>query len=526
MGEARQVVEAVLQPQDPLPHLPPEPRGEAGAKGGVHRLHHEGHLLVGDASPEDAKPQGVVGGGVHLGGVAGLEDLLHLHGPGLQPGRVAGRVVRPLGGDHHGDARGLHHPGVVGGDGLPLDDGNPFHAQGLPQPGRPLGQEAGLLAVLVKGAEPLLHEGVVPPVGQALLHEEGQAGPGLNGVYAQVVGQAVEAGQPIGVGEAAVGAEEADGLVLQGGDHLLPLLVHDHVGALDDAPGHAGVGVLAAPALVEGGDVLPAHAEGLRWRKPPLAEVAHGQAAEGVLEVGHAHGADGVVKPHDQGVLPEEPGVAADGLQHLGLIPDLRLPRHLHHDGLDPFQAHHRPHAAPGRQAGGAPVYVGEGDAGKKPKPLPYRPYKGEGDPLPVGGEELFGGGEVAKAEEVFSRVKEDLPRPGKAEDHPVLALALEDQPGQLHLPQGVAEGAPAVGLLDAQGEGAPGTHAGAVGVGKPRARQGPHGEDQGVLRGEGVKAVGLPLQQDPACAVPPPEGHLLRGHLLPKRLLRLQVKL
>jgi len=42
------------------------------------------------------------------------------------------------------------------------------------------------------------------------------------------------------------------------------------------------------------------------------------------------------------------------------------------------------------------------------------------------------------------------------------------------HLPQGVAEGAAPIGFLDAQGQGAAGAHAGAVGVGNPVPAKGP----------------------------------------------------
>ena len=85
----------------------------------------------------------------------------------------------------------------------------------------------------------------------------------LDGVHAEVVGHVVELREVVGIAEAAVGAEQAEGLVLDGRDDLLAVGVVVDVAALDDAARHAGVRLLAAARGVELADVVAAHLERL-----------------------------------------------------------------------------------------------------------------------------------------------------------------------------------------------------------------------------------------------------------------------
>src|SRR5207247_87433 len=82
------------------------------------------------------------------------------------------------------------------------------------------------------------------------LHQHGERGARLDGVHAHVVGDLVQPREVVGVGEAAVGAEQAERLVLDGRDDLLAAGVHLDVAALDHAPRHA---LVRLPASAPGG---------------------------------------------------------------------------------------------------------------------------------------------------------------------------------------------------------------------------------------------------------------------------------
>src|SRR4029453_17216701 len=73
-----------------------------------------------------------------------------------------------------------------------------------------------------------------------------------------------------------------------------------------------------------------------------------------------------------------------------------------------------------------------------------------------------------------------------QVEHHPGGRGAVQGEAGDLLLAEPVAEGAAAIGLLDAAGERALAAHAGAVGVGEARAREGARREDERGRRREG----------------------------------------
>jgi len=72
------------------------------------------------------------------------------------------------------------------------------------------------------------------------------------------------------MGQPAVGAEQADGLVLKWCHQFVAVFIGVDVGALDHAAGHAGMGGFAAAFQVLFADVIAAHLQAFLGRVDQL----------------------------------------------------------------------------------------------------------------------------------------------------------------------------------------------------------------------------------------------------------------
>ena len=123
----------------------------------------------------------------------------------------------------------------------------------------------------------------------------------------------------------------------------------------------------------------------------------------------------------------------------------------------------------------------------------PTGPQSAERDLLAVPRVQHLGRLEVPLAEVRRGVVEVDRAVLLEVEDHPARRGAVQGEAGDLQLAQRVAEGAAAVGFLDAAGERALAAHARAVGVGEAGAGERAGREDQRDSPGESGSTVAAP---------------------------------
>ena len=168
------------------------------------------------------------------------------------------------------------------------------------------------------------------------------------------------------------------------------------------------------------------------------------------------------------------------GVDLLGLVERRDLVE-VDHDRLDLLGAHHRAHAAARGEPRRAAVLVAEGDAREEALVLADGAAQGDGDLLAVVRVQHLVGLEVALAEVRGGVVERDGAVLLEVDHHPARRGAVQREARDLLLAEAVAEGAAAVGLLDAAGERALAADARAVGIGEARAGEGSRREDERV---------------------------------------------
>ena len=111
--------------------------------------------------------------------------------------------------------------------------------------------------------------------------------------------------QIIGVANATVCAKQAQRFIFNWRYNFFAVGIKIDIAALNGAAGHTSVGLLAAAAGVERANVVAAHLKsftGFGIGKLSAAKVAHWQAADHILKIGHAHCANGSIKACDHRV--------------------------------------------------------------------------------------------------------------------------------------------------------------------------------------------------------------------------------
>ena len=159
-------------------------------------------------------------------------------------------------------------------------------------------------------------------------------------------------------------------------------------------------------------------------------------------------------------------------------------------------------------------VLVAEGDARDEPLILADGAAQGDGHLLAVLLVEHGLRLEVALAHVGLGRVELDRPVLFEVDDHPVRGGAVQREPGDLLLAEAIAEGAAAIGFLDAAGQWALAADAGAIGIGEAGARERSGREDQRVLRRQRIDRGGAQVEQRLGDEVPPGPDDLLAVHL------------
>src|ERR1700730_830929 len=147
-------------------------------------------------------------------------------------------------------------------------------------------------------------------------------------------------------------------------------------------------------------------------------------------------------------------------------------------------------------RGGGAAFRVAERDARDEPLVLAHRAAERDRDLLAVPGVQHPLGLEVALAEVGPGVVELDGAVLLEVDHHPVRGSVEQGEARDVLLAEPVAEAAAPVGLLDPAGQRALAAHAGWVGVGEARAREGPRREDERVGRGERVDSSRTQLEQ------------------------------
>ena len=347
--------------------------------GGVEGLGDELELHVGDRAPEHAQPERVGRGAQRLDLHARVDELLDPLADRVVGGQVPRGVVGPLRREHHRQPRHLYHARIVGADRLALDHRHPRDPERLARARRAAREQRPVAGARAQLVDDRVHPRGVPPGAAPGLHEDRERRAELDGVDAEIVRLEVQPGELVGVGDPAVGAEQADRLVLDRGDHLLPVGVGVDVAALDDAAGHAGVGLDAAALEVLLPEEVAAELERLvaGLHGPSGGEVPDRDAADLVGVVGHHRGAGGL-EGLDGGLGVEQLPVALDRAHDALSVGQRRHAVEIGDDRLDALRSHHRADAAPRGEPRGTKVGVAERDAGEQAEALADGPAERE----------------------------------------------------------------------------------------------------------------------------------------------------
>ena len=349
-------------------------------------------------------------------------------------GAVVGRevprgVVRPLRGQHHRQPRHLDDARVVGADRLALDDRHARDAERLADGGRAARPEPPPLAALAQRVADRVHPARVPERALARLHQHPDRAAELDRVDAEIVGLEVQPGELVGVLEPAVRAEEPDRLVLDRRDDLVAVRVRVDVAALDDAAGHAGVGLLAAAGEVLLAEEVPAETERgvVGVDGAPAAEVPDRESAD-VVGVVRDHRRAGLLEGLDRGLGVEELPVLLDRAHDLLPVVQRGHPVEIDDDRLDLLDAHDRADAAARGEPRRAEIGVAERDARQEPAVLADRSAEREADLLPETLVQLRRRREVALPQVVGRVVEVDAAALLDVDQRPVARRPVEGQ--------------------------------------------------------------------------------------------------